>query len=126
MGAATMDGVWVKALERLDTQAEELAKEKPAMKLAGQMLTDFVTARPRTAKYFADETKSLGEGYKKVEEAARKKQKGGAYCMSDAEFMDLILDYYGVKDKERTASAAEPKSKKAEPRVDVGDLLEGL
>ena len=130
-----MDVVLQKAVEKLDKEAEELAKEKPVMKLVGQLLADFVTGHPGTAKFFADAKKSLKGAYNAVEKVAREKEKGGAYCMSDDEFLDLALDYYGIKDCDRKPAAAEKecKSERAEQRVqgdsrkvDVGGLLEGL
>lgn len=127
-----MDEALQKAIDRLDKEAEELAKENPVMKMVGQMLTDFVTAHPETAQCFLNDKKSLKEAHKAVEDAARKKEKGGVYCMSDAEYMDLVFDYYGIKDEDRSVPVTMPRKIENKPertehkKVDVGGLLEGL
>lgn len=127
-----MDELLQKAIDRLDKETEELAKENPVMKMVGQMLTDFVTAHPEAAQCFLNEKKSLKDAHKAVVAVARKKEKGGVYYMGDAEYMDLVFDYYGIKDEDRSAPVTMPKKIENKPertehkKVDVGGLLEGL
>lgn len=95
-----------KALLKIRKEMEE--NKDQYVKVIGDYLINYINKNPDTANSFCAEGKTIKGSIAVMKEEARKQQKGGVAVLTDEEGFKIILDYFGISDKNITCERQKP------------------
>jgi hypothetical protein len=102
------------AIAKLEKEMED-NKENGCTQYVGKYIVEYMNEHPDRAEKILAEGKTLVGSMKHMEGVARKKKNRGAVVLSDAEGFRVVLEYYGIDDKELPDTG----KAKAKRKVDI-------
>lgn len=108
-----------KALSKLNAEMEE-KKDNPYVQVVGKFLVNYLDMNPEAAEKILAGDKTIAKSLDEMRKVAEKKKVGNCAVLTDQEGFEVVLKYFGIKDK---VPGTEPVKSKPDFDVKLEDLL---